>query len=386
MLPLLFAARAAAEPAFTDQGFVLVGPESGSFAGGISAPTVDVDEATGLYSLYFESQQATAAEGCSGSWLIGRATSTDGRSWTLDEVPILEPDASDPGSNTWCSVSQPAVVYDGTTWHLFYSGATADSGLNLATGIGYATSSDGVGFTRVADPLIPFTGAAIGLSSATLVGGEIWLYYTLSPDIHLARVSADGLGSVSDVGLVMDDDAQTWSSTWLLGASALCVDGESPSWEMFVGGDAIGLRSLAHASSVDGATWSFDADAPLDGGDLAYADLKHWDALGFNGSGDFLLWYSTDDSDGRKAVGLAVTTESWSLPQPRACDSLLPDEGDTGDTGADTGTETGDTGTETGDTGDDGGGGHCGCDGWGWHLVGPGLSGLVFVGGRRRRA
>jgi hypothetical protein len=436
MLALLLSARALAEPAFLDDGFLIAG--TGEFALGVGAPTVDVDPATGTWVMYFESPMATVPSDCVNGYQIGRATSTDGLSWTVDPVPVVTPDAADSTSNRHCSVAQPAVVYDGSTWHLFWSQAGAkaksSSSTNTAKGIAYATSVDGLEFTVLADPAIPAGTAPMGLASATIVGDTLYALYSDYPDLDAATLPLDGSTTFSVVDAVMDNAAQTWSTTWLLGPSLLCVDGDTPSFEAFVGGDSGAGRSLGLARSADGTTWSFDADSPLDGGDLAYAGLKHWDVLGDN-EGAWWLWYSEDDpSTGLKAIGGARTADAAGTPQERWCDGYVPAEPegdtgtvDTGDTGlgdtsvVDTGTvDTGDTGlgdtsvVDTGlgeDTGDTGLGdtsvvdtglgedtgtdpGHPGGWGCGWgcteHRSAPwSFASLIAIGGlaaRRRRA
>lgn len=408
MFALFLATSALAEPAFQDAGFLLAG--SGEFALGVGAPTVDHDPVAGQFVMYFESPLASVPSDCANGYQIGRATSPDGLDWTVDPTPVVTPDTADSTSLHHCSVSQPAVVYDGSTWHLLYSQAgakaTTSATSNTATGVGYATSEDGVHFTLVGDPAVPAGSAPMGLSSAAIVFDTLYLLYSDYPDVMLATLPLDGSTTFTTTGPVMDNAAQPWSTTWLLGPSLLCVDGDTPTFETFLGGDASGVRSLALATSDDASAWTFDAETPLDGGDLDYSALKHWDVLGDN-AGAYWLWYSADDpSTGLKAIGGAFTDDAEGAPQERYCDGYVPPEpgGDTGtvDTGTvDTGTvdtgalDTGDTGTaDTADDDDDDDHGHggWGC-GWGcterrtspWGLVPAGALSMVLVGRRRRR-
>ena len=73
---------------------------------------------------------------------IGYATSTDGISWTKQPGnPVLS--AGPEGAWDGEKVADPNVLFDGTTYHMWYAG-------NDGSGwqIGYATSTDGVTWTK----------------------------------------------------------------------------------------------------------------------------------------------------------------------------------------------------------------------------------------------
>jgi len=72
-------------------------------------------------------------------WLCGYAESDDGLSWTRSPDPVLEPGPRDNGSFTSLS-----AVFDGSRYHMWYSG-------DLAWGLtfnGYAASDDGLQWTK----------------------------------------------------------------------------------------------------------------------------------------------------------------------------------------------------------------------------------------------
>lgn len=64
--------------------------------------------------------------------------------WNVNSDPVLEGE-----SNSWDAqgVVQPAVYYDGSTYHMWYHGFENPS-LYAPCGIGYAISSDGINWTR----------------------------------------------------------------------------------------------------------------------------------------------------------------------------------------------------------------------------------------------
>jgi predicted GH43/DUF377 family glycosyl hydrolase len=89
---------------------------------------------------------------------IGYATSSDGLSWTkYAGNPVLT--VGNPGEWDETEAGGPRVVYDGATYHLWYhgySGTCCDS-------IGYATSPDGVNWTKYAsNPVFPWRSRPVG--------------------------------------------------------------------------------------------------------------------------------------------------------------------------------------------------------------------------------
>ena len=142
-----------------------------------------------------------------GTYRIGLATSDDGLSWTPvgDDGTVFE---SAPGGR-WDSggVYSPSVLYDAASgrFEMWY-GATAIGGTNYDIGFGYATSSDGIHWTRaLADPVI--THGALGMWNEERIGpqdvvkvdGVYYLYYsatTLLPDFERqigCAASLDGI-------------------------------------------------------------------------------------------------------------------------------------------------------------------------------------------------
>lgn len=74
---------------------------------------------------------------------IGYATSPDGVTWSKHGGnPVLEP--SPAGWDDW-GVNDPAVWFDGTTYHLWYGSGSA---------IGYAESADGTAWTKHPEPVL----------------------------------------------------------------------------------------------------------------------------------------------------------------------------------------------------------------------------------------
>lgn len=79
------------------------------------------------------------------SYQIGYATSSDGINWVKDITnnPVLMP--GNPGEWDDLFVYTPDVIWDGVKYHMWYFGR---GGTPLTSGIGYATSSDGVNWEK----------------------------------------------------------------------------------------------------------------------------------------------------------------------------------------------------------------------------------------------
>lgn len=113
---------------------------------------------------------------------IGRATSPDGTTWTkYGSNPVLDLGAG--GNFDDYSVNFPTVLYDPAAvhpWQMWYTGWP--DGTAIDTTIGYAYSSDGLAWTRVARMLDVGGAGAFdekGLATGPVlrIGGTYYVYY-----------------------------------------------------------------------------------------------------------------------------------------------------------------------------------------------------------------
>lgn len=382
-LPLAFAASPGS---FDDLGTVLRPDPRGAFAKGMGAPTVEWDGTQ--FVMFFESPapDAQVPEGCGGAYQIGRATSPDGETWTVDEAPALS-FAGEPGTTRYCSVSQPAVSFDGRAWNLFWNSSRepADgSTTNQPTGIGWATSGDGVSWRVQAETLVPYQDKPMGLPSAATVNDRQYLLWSEFPNLFVISRPAEG-GAWTPPELAVDHQAVgAWSSLWVLGPSLVCSeDPARPLGLLFAGDDeGSGARSLAWAESTDGVAWTVDPASPLSGGSLDYGSLNHWELAGFAEGGAMLFYSRTDETSGTKAIGVATTGTLGGDPLPRLCPNPYAptDTGEPDDTGS---TDTGpaDSGEDSGKGAVEGG---CGCRSTDEGAI-PALAMLGLLVSRRRR-
>ena len=307
---------------FFDLGLVLLG--EGAFDNGVGAPTVEWRGDSDEYVMYFESpaDPDQVPEGCASSFVIGRATSPDGVAWTVDASPVFAAAGvgSDPRS---CSVAQPAILFDGLQWNLFYSASAQpfeEGAANTPSGIGWATSADGVAWTVENEVLVPFTSASIGLPSATALYGTIYLHFAEFPDIFQTSRAPAGGEWTPPVRVLDHAEVGRWSTYWVHGPSLVCDESSASPLSSLFGGDTSSafVRSLGWATSVDGEAWLIEQGSPLSGGTLDATQLNHWDVLR-SGAGH-TLWYSrTDDATGKKAIGVAISDVRLGDPAPHAC-------------------------------------------------------------------
>ena len=114
---------------------------------------------------------------------IGYATSPDGITWTKSgSTPVLEGT-----SGEWdeAGVMSPCVIKDGTTYKMWYSGRAADGGIGSLQ-IGYATSSDGINWTKdtTNNPVLlkgisgDWDERGVGVSCVAKIDGTYNMWYT----------------------------------------------------------------------------------------------------------------------------------------------------------------------------------------------------------------
>ena len=250
---------------------------------------------------------------------IGCAKSDDGVAWEkYPDNPVL----SDGIGDTWDGdfVTQPSVLHDGTMFHMWYAGY---DGTNMR--IGYATSDDGVNWTKnAANPVLDLgeSGAwdSTGVSNPFVLhdGTQYCMWYT----------GYDGTNM--RIGYATSDDGVAWSGVlWNKHDNPVLDLGESGSWDSVVissptvvlendvfqmwyaGYDGDNL-TIGYATSSDGMAWTKDASNLI----LDLGEIGSWDSVGvssptviLNGN-TYRMWHT-----GYDGKNIRIGLSSLDLPE-----------------------------------------------------------------------
>jgi predicted GH43/DUF377 family glycosyl hydrolase len=169
---------------------------------------------------------------------VGYATSTNGVDWTkYAGNPVLTVDA---GAWDEMEVGGPRVVFDGSTYHLWYHGFAG----SCCDSVGYATSPDGINWTKHPNNPVFSPGPSgdwdDGVIYATDVltnGGQLHMWYT---GVRAGWIS-HGIGYVTWPAVVKTDDLH---HMWYRGSGNAGV-------------------ALGYATSSDGISWTKSAGNPV---------------------------------------------------------------------------------------------------------------------------
>lgn len=134
---------------------------------------------------------------------IGVAFSSDGINWTkYAGNPVIK---HGPGTYDSRYVRGPSVLYDNGTYRMWYTGTAALNSTSFFTAIDYATSADGVHWTKYAENPV-FLGYDLGLSGLPFYQAY-WPSVVKENGTYLMAFS-DG---TENIGLATSRDGITWS-------------------------------------------------------------------------------------------------------------------------------------------------------------------------------
>ncbi len=248
-------------------GNPLLGPHPASWdSDWVAAPNVLYDGS--VFRMWYQGCRGTVCD-------IGYATSSDGLGWApYSGNPVL---TADPLS--WdTTLGNPHVLYDGGVYRMWYAGNGP-----LAIRIGYATSPDGVSWTRAA-PWPVFNGtmawdlAAVSTPAVVQVGSNFLLYFsghsgTYSYSMGLAT-STDGMHWTEDPGNPLLTPHLPWES-YRVHPSGVIADASGFKL-YYTGASGVGGEhdtAIGYATSFDGRTWTEDPSNPI----LTWGPPGGWD-------------------------------------------------------------------------------------------------------------
>ena len=257
-----------------------------------------------------------------GGGSIGYATSNDGVSWTKNPDPVLTPGVA----GAWDSflVYAGFVLKNASTYLMWYEGAQLKSGGSCCKfGIGFATSPDGLAWTKYAgNPILtPESSSSpyVSYPWVLMVGGEFKMWYACgfytpyltgiclatSPDgVHWSQ---NALPVFKGTGVTTEWDAGTVYSPNII------YDGKTYGMWYSSGNSAGTKYQIGYATSPDGITWTRSSGNPIFGPTSSGA-WDSYDSVDNQGIlqvvGTFMLYYSADqlDTNGNFAsykIGLA---------------------------------------------------------------------------------
>ncbi|MBI5287134.1 MAG: hypothetical protein HY878_06050 [Deltaproteobacteria bacterium] len=235
---------------------------------------------------------------------IGYAASRNGIEWEKHPLPILDTGHKD----TWDSfgVAYPSVIRDGDVYKMWYSG-----GDERRFAIGYATSRDGLKWTKHPEPLLSKGLGLVDLAYPWVIkDGDIYRMWYVGRRGDTYRigyaVSRDGVRwEVKDGGLV---PGKGWDRYAVLHPMVLKgpLSGQYIIFYSGKGEPREGLR-IGYALSKDGVRWERGESPVLEEGmgwDVVgvYRPVALWDEH------HYILWFA--GGDGRRIrVGMAFSEE-----------------------------------------------------------------------------
>lgn len=225
-------------------------------------------------------------------------------------------------SNAWDSdaVSAASVLFGPNDYEMWYSGHATG---NLHYQIGYAQSADGVAWMKSAsNPVLSYGGAGAWdsyyvIAPYVLRDGatyKMWYRGTDNANSNGASIgyatSPDGLVWTKPItSPVLSPGApSSWDSGYLFGASVLK---ESGTYKMWYSGCNGGICSIGYATSANGINWTKSPSNPV----LTVGLTGSWDArtvlygsVSSDGSG-YEMWYSGANASSVFAIGHATSAD-----------------------------------------------------------------------------
>jgi len=254
-----------------------------------------------IYMMWFSGYSAGAY------YQIGYGESADGISWELEEDPVI------PSGNigTWNKDLKPGTVLRiDDTLRMWFSGSSNE--FNWGSSIGYATSVDGIEWDKRSKPIMegdPGTWNEDGIINPKVIYEDdtfkMWFAgWAGDPGLIGYATSADGVVWTKHPDPVLEPEPGSFYDTWVVTGSVIRMNDTLKMW--FFGWDETNFR-IGYATSDDGIDWTVqnDNEAVLDVG-----EPEEWDEYAVRDPSvlilddQYIIWYCNWFSDVRN-IGLA---------------------------------------------------------------------------------
>ncbi len=275
---------------------------------------------------------------------------TDPDNWTrYVSNPILTVGAGGAWDDNWIHPYSLVDMGDGT-YRMYYGGAGAGGMSGIPEQVGFATSSDGYSWSKYGSNPIFSQGAGGAWDDSRVEhfcvlkeGGNWYAWYAGEPGDNTWKIgyatSSDGITWTKyGSNPVMTGTASEWDSAFIVPS---CVFKEGSIYYMFYWGGTTTSQvnwSLGLATSTDRVTWTKEASNPI------LAGTSGWEAVVLDThvqkiANTYFLFYQGNTSDGTlSALGAATSSDktTWSRaatnPFPRGANGTWDDTWNEGPT------------------------------------------------------
>jgi predicted GH43/DUF377 family glycosyl hydrolase len=274
-------------------------------------PSILFNADSGRYEMWFDATTAIYVR----PYSIGYAVSDNGIAWTIHPTPVLTAD-----QGTWDegTVEEPNVIRENGQYKMWYTGGPMGIAV---TKIGYATSPDGITWTKYAgNPVIePGTSAwDMGgpMGNCVLVVAEVYKMWYSAYEVFPSNTSRIGYATSID-GIVWQVDTLN-NPVLTLGASGQWDDFaviwphvqylDSTYFMWYTGASGPGEEQVGMATSLDGIVWTKNSQNPV-----LVRQTSEWDGHYIEGGTVLLIdstlhmWYSGGSGSNNLCIGHATS-------------------------------------------------------------------------------
>ncbi len=237
--------------------------------------------------------------------------------WTkYDGNPVLNPGPSGAWDDGFIAFAK--IIFEGDKYHMWYAGGRGE----VFTGIGYATSLDGISWTKYNDPTTTsdlyaesdpvlvagqsgdWDDAVVSCPAVHVIDGTYHMWYGGSTDPNVFEtasighaISADGISWAKDTlhnPVLTPGTSGSWDDVWIFRPFVLFTDGIYHMWYDAWNGVSNQVR-IGHATTPHpDSAWTKDPDNPV----LSFGSSVSWDwprvdarSIIFDGN-IYHMWYS----------------------------------------------------------------------------------------------